>query len=128
MLVGMSRWWSYIAGPWRAAALASDILSRLESLEAAVADVSPVLNKLADDIASWASGPFAELLAENQRLVARNAELEGEDAAESTAAARAVEEFNRIVAPVDQAPEVPVEIPPVVVPEAPVVPEDGAAG
>jgi hypothetical protein len=109
-------WWSYLAGPWRSAAATPDILARLTELESRMADVSPILNQLANDMAAWASGPFAELLAENTRLAARNAELEGEDAAEATAAERAVAEFNRIVAPVSEAPEVPAEIPPVEVP------------
>jgi hypothetical protein len=109
-------WWSYLAGPWRSAAATSEILARLKQLESHMADVSPILNQLADDMAAWAAGPFAELLAENARLAARNAELEGEDAAETTAADRAVTEFNRIVAPVSEAPEVPTEIPPVEVP------------
>ncbi len=125
MLVGMSLW-SYLAGPWRSAAHMPDILARLTHLEKLMADVSPVLNKLADDIASWAAGPFAELLAENARLRASNEALASEDAAETGAAQRAVDEFNRIVQPVTEAPEVPTEIPPVVVPEP--APGDGDVG
>jgi hypothetical protein len=83
-----------------------------------MADVSPLLDQLANDIAAWAQGPFAEVLAENARLAARNAELEGEDAAETTAANRAVDEFNRIVNPVSQSPDVPAQIPPVELPPA----------
>lgn len=115
-------WWSYLAGPWRSAAATPDILARLTALENHMADVSPLLNQLADDIATWAAGPFAELLAENARLAARNAELEGEDVAETSAATRAVDEFNRIVAPVSESPEVPAEIPPVEVPAEPETP------
>lgn len=87
-----------------------------------MADVSPLLNQLATDLRAWAQGPFAELLAENARLAARNAELEGEDAAETGAAQNAVAAFNEITNPVTESPEVPVEIPPVEVPSEPETP------
>lgn len=93
-----------------------EIPTRLNRLESAMADVSPLLNKLADDLRAWSAGPFADLLAENARLAARNAELEGEDAAESSAAENAAAAFNELVAPVSESPDVPAEIPAVEVP------------
>lgn len=95
------------------------IPNRLHALEKSMADVSPLLDKLAQDLRSWSAGPFAAVLADNARLTARNAELEGEDAAESSAAANAVSAFNELVAPVTDSPDVPVEIPPVEVPADP---------
>lgn len=103
-----------------------EIPTRLNRLESTMADVSPLLNKLADDLRAWSAGPFAALLADNARLAARNAELEGEDAAETSAAENAASAFNELVAPVSESPDVPAEIDPVEVPaESP--PADDAA-
>jgi hypothetical protein len=72
-------------------------------LEKFMADTSPLLNKLAEDLRAYAAGPLKALLDENATLKARNAELE----------------FNELANPVSESPDVPVEIPPVEVPEAP---------
>lgn len=114
----MSWWADLIALPGRVA----QIYTRMEKF---MADVSPILNKLADDLRAWAAGPFAAVLQENATLKARNAELEGEDVAESSAADNAVAAFNELTNPVTEAPEVPVEIPPVEVPETPAEPSTG---
>lgn len=99
-------------------------------LEAFMADVSPILNKLADDLGAFAQGPFAAVLAENAQLkVDKQTLLElidtdaaaraVEDTAEDTAAGRAVSAFNDLAAPLTQSPDVPVELPPVEVPTDP---------
>jgi hypothetical protein len=82
-----------------------------DRLEKMMADVSPLLTKLAEDLRAYATGPLAALIARNAELEARNAELEGEDASESSAANDAVEAFNEMTRPVTESPEVPVEIP-----------------
>ncbi len=115
--------WHWLVGPWRTQStqdeLTLSVLRRIEHLERFMADTSPVLNKLAEDLRAWGAGPFAALLADNARLAARNAELEGEDVAESSAADNAVSAFNDLTAPVTESPDVPVEISPVEVPAAP---------
>lgn len=99
-------------------------------LETFMADVSPLLNKLATDLDEFAAGPFAAVLAENAQLkVDKQTLLElvdsdaaaraVEDAAEETAAARAVSSFNNLAAPLTQSPDVPVEVPVVEEPPAP---------
>lgn len=99
-------------------------------LEAFMADVSPLLNQLAEDISAFAAGPFQGLLDDNAAKAARIAELEAaaglvaaEDAAETTAATAAVDSFNALAAKITDSPEVPVEIPPVEEPAPPVVEE-----
>jgi hypothetical protein len=129
-------WFARFTAPWRLSTETLDALMRIERavdtdlpaqltrMETAMADVSPLLNKLAEDLRTWSAGPFAALLADNARLSARNAELEGEDAAESSAAADAVAAFNEFAAPVTESPDVPVEIPPVEVPAEPAPADD----
>lgn len=120
----------WLTSPWRHQldrdAADISVLHRITKLEKQMADMSPLLNKLAEDLRAWGAGPFAALLADNARLTARNAELEGEDAAETAAANEAAAAFNELVAPVNEAPEVPVEIPPVEVPAEP-APADSSA-
>jgi hypothetical protein len=101
--------------------------TRLQRLEKSMADVSPILNKLVDDMAAWAAGPFAALLQENADLRAYKASKENEDVNEPAAAQRAVDGFNAFAAPVSESPEVPADIPPVEVPEPqPEVPAEDA--
>ncbi len=97
------------------------IPTQLNRMEKHMADVSPLLNKLAEDLRAFGAGPFAAVLAENTALKARNADLEGEDVAETGAAENAVAAFNELANPVTESPEVPVDIEPVEVPteEAP---------
>lgn len=124
----------FLTSPWRAEIhkdeLNLHVLRRIEHLERIMADVSPLLNKLADDLRTWSAGPFAAVLAENAALrserdtaVADAASARGEaevlrseDAAETSAADNAVSAFNELVAPVSESPDVPVEIPAVEVP------------
>lgn len=95
--------------------LMKPVVSAMENL---MADVSPLLTQLAQDLRAFGEGPFTELVARNAALEARNAELEGEDSAESAAAESAVSAYNEIAARVTRSPEVPEEIPPVQVPPA----------
>lgn len=99
-------------------------------LEAFMADVSPVLNTLAEDLRAFGEGPFKALVDENAQLKVDKATLlelidseaarvAAEDVAEESAAQRAVDEFNRIARPVTESPDVPVEIPDVEVPVDP---------
>lgn len=115
-----------------------EIPTCLIRLEKIMTDISPLLNQLADDMSTWAAGPFAELLAENVAVKADNAtlatqvsdlggEVEGlraEDASETSAAQRAVDGFNAFAAPVTESPEVPVEIPILEVPAE--IPAEGS--
>jgi len=113
-------WWSDVrALPGRVARIHNQ-------MEKFMADTSPLLNQLAEDLRAYAAGPLKALLEENVTLKARNAELEGEDLAETDAAGNAVAAFNELANPVTASPDVPVEIPPVDVPsgEAPATPTD----
>lgn len=103
-----------------------DIELRLTTFEDIMADVSPLLNKLAQDLRTWTAGPYAALLQRNAELEARVAAAEGleatEVANETTAGDDATDALNELIAPVTASPDVPVVIPPVEVP-APVDPE-----
>jgi hypothetical protein len=89
--------------------LVNTLILELRKVAPLMADVSPILTKLAEDLRAYGAGPLAALIAENVAL-------KGEDAGESTAAQGAVDAFNAMVAPVTQSPDVPVEIPPVEAP------------
>lgn len=118
---------------------ALEIRDRINHLEIIMADNAPLLNKLADDLRTFAAGPFAAVLAENASLrserdaaradaaTARGEAdaLLAEDAGETSAADNAVRAFNELASPVTESPEVPVEIPVVEVPAEPVA--DGSA-
>lgn len=103
-------WLAYLTAPWRNAADTAAALARIESavhtdlpakfdhLETLMADVSALLN----DVAAGLSGPLAtsitELIAERDALAAQNAELTGEDVAESAAATNVKTAFDGVAA------------------------------
>lgn len=108
-----------VADTWRIADENRSTLTRMESL---MADTSALLNEVADGL----RGPLATSI---QELIAENASLKGEDAAESTAAQNVKAAFDELagkftsdpstpdVPPLDPA---PVEPAPVAEPSAPV--------
>src|SRR3954468_2414918 len=94
-----------------------------------MADQTTLLQDLAARLRDWMAGPYAALLQENADLRAYRAAKEQEDVSEPAAAADAAAALNDLIAPVSEAPEVPVELPPVEVPKPSddAVPADGAA-
>lgn len=72
-----------------------------------MADVSDVLNGVAEGLRDRLGPSISELLAENNSLRVRNAELEGEDVAESAAAASVKDAFDGVAALFDQTDEAP---------------------
>jgi peptidoglycan hydrolase CwlO-like protein len=97
-----------VADTWRLVAENNAALTRLENL---MADTSPLLNEVAADMARLAPA-IAALVDENTRLAARNAELAGEDAAETTAATNVKTQWDNIASRFTDAPDVP-DVPPV---------------
>ena len=110
----------------KAVPVLQEIRHRVQNLEMTMADVSPLLTKLASDLRTWTAGPYTALLARNAELEAREAARGGLDATElaneSTAGADATSALNELIAPVTASPDVPVEIPPVDVPADPTDP------
>jgi len=95
-----------VADTWRVVDENHAALIRLENK---MADVSGVLNQVADGLRGPLATSITELLAERDRLAADNATLSGEDAAESTAAANVRSAFDGVAAlfaPVDEVPDV----------------------
>ena len=72
-----------VADTWR---MTGENHARLIQIGDAMADVSALLNEVANGLRGPLSTSITELLAERDRLAARNAEHSGEDAAEATAA------------------------------------------
>lgn len=111
----VSRWRSWVTLPDTAGL----ILLKIKRMESLMADVSQVLNDVADGLRGPLATSIQALLAENVQLRATNAELSGEDVAESAAADNVAGAFNDVsglFAPAD----VPVDpIDPIEVPEAP---------
>jgi hypothetical protein len=89
---------------WRLAAENNTLLKRLET---AMADVSGLLNEVADGLRGPLATSITELVAERDRLASENASLKGEDVAESTAAQAVKAAFDEVAAKFSQAPEVP---------------------
>lgn len=82
------------------------VLNKITRLESKMADVSEVLNEVAAGLRGPLASSIQALIAENSTLAARNAELEGEDVAESSAASDVKAAFDE-VAGVFAAPELP---------------------
>jgi hypothetical protein len=81
----------------------AEVMDQLREMKSQMADVSNVLNEVADGL----RGPLATSI---QELIAENAALKGEDAAESTAAANVKAAFDEVASkftPVDEVPDVP---------------------
>jgi hypothetical protein len=97
-----------VADTWRIAKDNHAALIRLENL---MADTSPLLNEVAADMARLAPA-IAALVDENTRLATRNAELAGEDAAETTAANNVKTQWDAIAQRFTDTPDTP-DVPPV---------------
>ena len=102
-------WWDRItnrdmlsdiqAGVWK-------IQSEIIEMGRKMADTSTVLNEVSEGLRTL--GPrIADLLTENDALRKRNAELEGEDVAESDAAVSVKSAYDGVVAAFDQTDEAP---------------------
>lgn len=98
---------SVVADTWR---LAGENHAALIRLENTMADTSGLLNDVAADMARLAPA-IAALVEENTRLATRNAELEGEDATETTAAQNVRTEWDNIAGRFASSPDVP-DVPP----------------
>lgn len=109
-----------VADTWRLANENNTLLTRLESQ---MADVSGLLNEVADGLRGPLATSVTELIAENQRLAQANASLTGEDVAESTAAQNVKTAFDEVASKFTQTPDVP-DVGPLPEP-APVVDENG---
>jgi hypothetical protein len=81
--------------------------SKINGLGNGMADVSQVLNDVAAGLRDNLGPRISELLAENSRLRVRNAELEGEDVAESDAATNTKSAFDQVAGLFDQTEEAP---------------------
>lgn len=99
-----------------------DHFTRIERMLTAMADQSALLNSVAEGLRSL-GGTVSALVAENATLRARNAELEGEEAAESAATSNVKAEYDSLAALFNSEPSVP-DVEPLPEPEpAPVDPE-----
>ena len=96
---------------------------KIDKMEANMADVSQVLNDVAAGIRDNLGPRISELLAENATLRVRNAELEGEDVAESDAASGVKTAFDGVAGLFDQTDEAPTPDPLPEPPATPGVPE-----
>lgn len=76
--------------------LLKPITDRLTEMEEKMANEAEVLNSVADKLNSDVFPSVSALLAENLQLRTRNAELEGEDVAESAASGRVVDATNAV--------------------------------
>lgn len=97
--------------------LLKPLADRLTTIEEKMANEAEVLNQVADKLNNDVFPSVSALLAENLQLRTRNAELEGEDVAESAASGRVVEATNN-VAGLFAAPDLP-DVEPVEEPAAP---------
>lgn len=96
-------WWEHLI-PNRA--ILTRLAEKIDKMEIIMADVSNVLNEVAEGLRTL--GPrVATLLVENDELRKRNAELEGEDVAESDAAAQVKSAYDDVVKAFDQTDEAP---------------------
>lgn len=99
-------WLSALIAPWRAARVIDRINDQLTSIGATMADQSALLNDIAVGLTNLAS-PVSDLIAENTRLAQENADLKGEDAAETTAAAAVQTAYNNLASKFASTPDVP---------------------
>lgn len=93
------------------------LTDQLNRMEQKMANEAEVLNAVADKLNNDVFPSVSALLAENLTLRTRNAELEGEDVAESAASGRVVEATNA-VSGLFAAPDLP-DVDPVEEPPAP---------
>lgn len=93
-----------------------NIQRKIDKMGVNMADVSQVLNEVAEGLRTNLGPRIAELLSENDTLRARNAELEGEDVAESAAAEGVRSAYAEVVRPFDGTDEAPTPEP---LPETP---------
>lgn len=114
-------WWDRI---FLSRKMLSDIQAKVweisMKMEMNMADVSQVLNDVAAALRDNLSPRITDLVAENAQLRVRNAELEGEDVAESEAASNVKTAFDGVAGLFDQTEEAPTPEP---LPEPPVVTE-----
>lgn len=95
------------AATWGNARMLAEIRGKIEQMETAMADVSQVLNDVATGLRDNLGPRIQDVLAENAALRTRNAELEGEDVAESAAAENVRAAFDEVARAFDQTDEAP---------------------
>lgn len=83
-----------------------------------MADISPLLNEVAESLRGGLSTSIQAILEENAALRATNAELSGEDVAESEAAANVKAAFDEVASKFTAAPEAP-DVEPLPLPDEP---------
>jgi len=113
------KWWEHLIPNRR---ILTEIREKINEMRMAMADVSQVLNDVATGIRDNLGPRIVDVLAENAQLRNRNAELEGEDVAESAAAENVRAAFAEVAGLFDQTDEAPTPEP---LPETPG--EDGPA-
>lgn len=112
-------WIERITAPWTAV---PDATTRIEHKLAELGDLMADQSTLLNDIAAGLSGPLAGSI---QVLIAENAELRGEDAAESAAAQNVKSAFDSVASLFAAEPEAPA-VEPLPEPETgPTTPETG---
>jgi paraquat-inducible protein B len=87
--------------------MVAEIRGRIDSMGATMADVSDVLNGVAEGLRDRLGPAIRDVLAENAQLRNRNAELEGEDVAESAAASNVKSAFDDVARQFDGTDEAP---------------------
>lgn len=113
------------AAAWGNGRILAEIRSKIEKMETDMADVSNVLNEVATGLRDRLGPRIQDVLAENATLRTRNAELEGEDVAESAAAENVKAAFDDVARAFDQTDEAPTPDP---LPEPPAEGGDGSQG
>lgn len=111
------------ATAWGNGRMLAEIRSKIEQMGMNMADVSQVLNDVATGLRDNLGPRIQDVLAENAALRVRNAELEGEDVAESEAAAAVKAAFDQVAGSFDQTDEAPTPEP---LPEPPAEGGDGS--
>ena len=107
------------AATWGNGRMLAEIRHKIDEMGMTMADVSQVLNDVATGLRDNLGPRIQDVLAENATLRSRNAELEGEDVAESEAAAAVKAAFDQVAAAFDGTDEAPTPDP---LPEPPVNP------
>ena len=107
------------ATAWGNGRMLAEIRHKIDEMGMTMADVSQVLNDVATGLRDNLGPRIQDVLAENATLRSRNAELEGEDVAESEAAAAVKAAFDQVAASFDGTDEAPTPDP---------LPEPPAAG
>lgn len=95
------------AAVWGNGRMLAEVRHKIDKMGMTMADVSQVLNDVATGLRDNLGPRIQDVLAENATLRSRNAELEGEDVAESEAAANVKAAFDDVARAFDGTDEAP---------------------